>query len=74
MLLALALAACDSTPPTAGIVESDARITPTPVPAATPISTLTPIPDRNLNAQGHSRIPDGADLARNGPGSAGRPL
>ena len=44
MLLALALAACDSAPPTAGIVESGARLTPTPVPTATPISTPTPVP------------------------------
>ena len=44
MLLALALAACDSAPPTAGSVESGARLTPTPVPSATPISTPTPFP------------------------------
>ena len=44
MLLALALAACDSAPPTAGSVESGARLTPTPVPTATPIATPTPVP------------------------------
>ena len=36
MLLALVLTACESAPPTSGIVESGARPTPTPTPAATP--------------------------------------
>ena len=41
-LLALALAACDSAPPTVGVVETGARPTPTPTETATPEPTPTP--------------------------------
>ena len=49
-LLALALAACDSAPPTVGVVQVEVRPTPTPVatptptPAPTPTPTATPAP------------------------------
>ncbi|MYA51385.1 MAG: hypothetical protein F4Y25_11750, partial [Chloroflexi bacterium] len=41
-LLALALAACSSAPPTVGVVETGARPTPTPTPTVTPTPAPTP--------------------------------
>ena len=42
-LLALALAACDSAPPTVGVVQVEVRPTPTPTPTVTPTPTPTPV-------------------------------
>ena len=96
-LLALALAACDSAPPTAGIVASR-RVRRSPHtdagshchahlhtyagPDRNPNVDGNPNANRDANgkhrtvahAQSHNRTPGGADLVRNGSGSAGRPL